>query len=429
MSAAAVTLRLYQQGAILSHGHHSQGRHKARAFLTRLGAQQMSPIRAKLELMRLSMRHRGHNHWPAAAPGVTHWPIAPPGQRRVLLHVGLHKTGTTALQWYLSVAADQLREQGVLYPASGRLSRGAPGGHHNIAWQLAGDRRFHRSAGTLDDVAAEIAAFPGDAILSCEDFESILGNTKRFVPLFRHDLLKDRAFTVVLWVREQASYIELLFFEMLSHRLTEEAARFCRSVLVGGQLRHEDWTFHFDNDFLATSLLRFPASVAVRPYSKLTGGSTISDFLAFARLDLNGDSRKFKRANVRTSVADLFSVFCQHRLHNAVTDRTYLSDVVAAVLKERAAHLSPRLRAALIARFSEGNCRLAHAYGFPAEFVAISPTPPESSIPLEGLFSLRMLSSLFAGSARDNERTTDQQTAFETAVEALSSQGSLGQAP
>ena len=88
----------------------------------------------------------------------------------------------------------------VLYPASGRLSRGAPGGHHNIAWQLAGDRRFHRSAGTLDDVAAEIAAFPGDAILSCEDFESILGNTKRFVPLFRHDLLKDRAFPVVLSV-------------------------------------------------------------------------------------------------------------------------------------------------------------------------------------------------------------------------------------
>ena len=215
---------------------------------------------------------------------------------------------------------------------------------------------------------------------------------------------------------------------MLSHRLTEEAARFCRSVLVGGQLRHEDWTFHFDNDFLATSLLRFPASVAVRPYSKLTGGSTISDFLAFARLDLNGDSRKFRRADVRTSVANSFSVFCQHRLHNAVTDRTYLSDVVAAVLKERAASFTSAASGAYCSLF--GNRRLAHAYGFPAEFVAISPpTPPESSIPLEGLFSLRMLSSLFAGSARDNERTTDQQTAFETAVEALSSQGSLGQAP
>src|SRR5207248_9700162 len=104
-----------------------------------------------------------------------HWVCAAePGQRRVLLHVGLHKTGTTALQLFLSNSAEHLQAQGVVYPRSGRPPE-STAGHHNIAWQLAGDRRFRSSAGTLDDVASEIASWPGDAILSSEDFESILG--------------------------------------------------------------------------------------------------------------------------------------------------------------------------------------------------------------------------------------------------------------
>src|SRR5438477_7032289 len=141
-----------------------------------------------------------------------------PGRRRVLLHVGLHKTGTTALQQFLSATAQEFRAQGLLYPISGRPAN-SPEGHHNIAWQMGGDRRFRSSAGTLDDVASEISSFPGDAILSSEDFETILGVPDRFLPLLEHPLLKEHAFTIVLWVRDQASYLESLFFEMLGHRM------------------------------------------------------------------------------------------------------------------------------------------------------------------------------------------------------------------
>ena len=133
----------------------------------------------------------------------THWPAALAGQRRVLLHVGLHKTGSTALQRFLANAAEELRVRGVLYPVSGRPANSE--GHHNIAWQMGGDRRFRSFAGTLDDVASEISSFPGDAILSSEDFETILGTPIRFVPLLEHPLLKDHAFTIVFWVRDQAS--------------------------------------------------------------------------------------------------------------------------------------------------------------------------------------------------------------------------------
>src|SRR5205807_1857279 len=118
------------------------------------------------------------------------------------------------IEQFLSATAQEFRAQGLLYPISGRPAN-SPEGHHNIAWQMGGDRRFRSSAGTLDDVASEISSFPGDAILSSEDFETILGVPDRFLPLLEHPLLKEHAFTIVLWVRDQASYLESLFFEML----------------------------------------------------------------------------------------------------------------------------------------------------------------------------------------------------------------------
>src|SRR6185437_8931332 len=71
---------------------------------------------------------------------------------RLLLHVGLHKTGTTAVQTALAAAAGRLRERHLLYPKAGRPADFD--GHHNVAWQLAGDHRFRPAFGTVNDVAA-----------------------------------------------------------------------------------------------------------------------------------------------------------------------------------------------------------------------------------------------------------------------------------
>jgi hypothetical protein len=199
------------------------------------------------------------NSWP---------PVDSPFQRRVLLHAGLHKTGTTALQRFLSGVADELRGKGFLYPQSGRPQE-APDAQHNIAWQLGGDRRFRPSAGSLDDLAIEVSSFPGDAVVSSEDFESILGTPERFLPLFKHPLLKGHAFTIVFWVRDQASYLESLFFEMLHHRMAQDALRFCEAALTDGQIRHEDWIFHFDYMSLRAGLLELPATISLRPTATL----------------------------------------------------------------------------------------------------------------------------------------------------------------
>jgi len=336
--------------------------------------------------------------------GPSRWPPpAVPGQRRVLLHVGLHKTGTTALQRFLSGAAADFQTHGVLYPKSGRSTDSADA-HHNIAWQMGGDRRFRSSRGALNDVAAEISSFPGDAIISSEDFESILGTPARFMPMLKHPLLKGHAFTIVFWVRDQASYLESLFFEMLRHRMAQEAVRFGESALACGQIRHDDWTFHFDYASVYAGLLGLPATIVARPYAGLIGSSIVSDFLAFSGLDCASDGAgSQERANSRLSLPEALSLFCERRLGSAPADRSTRCEAFVRLLDGRPVRLSSPLRAALIARFAACNRRLARACGFPTGALAISPLPPAGAIPMEAIFSLSTQCALadFAGHHAD----------------------------
>ena len=51
-------------------------------------------------------------------------------EKQLILHVGFHKSGTSAVQETLAVQRDQLQAEGVLYPSIGRKA------HHRIAWAL-----------------------------------------------------------------------------------------------------------------------------------------------------------------------------------------------------------------------------------------------------------------------------------------------------
>lgn len=86
--------------------------------------------------------------------------------RRIFLHVGLPKTGTTFLQTMMWHNRDRLREQGFLYPGLRRMD-------HYRAWQEINDapeesRNFR--VGVWDALRQEIDEWPGDALISHEFF-------------------------------------------------------------------------------------------------------------------------------------------------------------------------------------------------------------------------------------------------------------------
>ena len=104
--------------------------------------------------------------------------IAPIGNGEVLLHVGVHKTGTTALQVALSDSRALLEEHGVRYPGKGQYHHKAilAGAERPYGWRGNGARitpkkhwnrllkevdypgRVIISSEFLDDVKPEVAA-------------------------------------------------------------------------------------------------------------------------------------------------------------------------------------------------------------------------------------------------------------------------------
>ncbi|SDY47533.1 hypothetical protein SAMN05444004_101531 [Jannaschia faecimaris] len=55
---------------------------------------------------------------------------------RLIVHAGIHKTGTTTLQKTLHANRTALQRQGILYPETGLLAKPNTWGHHDLAYAL-----------------------------------------------------------------------------------------------------------------------------------------------------------------------------------------------------------------------------------------------------------------------------------------------------
>ncbi|MHB8232145.1 MAG: hypothetical protein ACYDDB_04520 [bacterium] len=75
-------------------------------------------------------------------------------KKKLFLHIGTHKTGTTALQSLLATNDRLLSNSGVLFPSAGRI--GKYSGHHNIARELNDEVSFKEKYGTLERLCREI---------------------------------------------------------------------------------------------------------------------------------------------------------------------------------------------------------------------------------------------------------------------------------
>ena len=197
---------------------------------------------------------------------------------RLFVHCGLHKTGTTAIQRFMRDQADTLAGAGVLYPTAGRPGRS--GGHHNLAWELARDRRYDPHWGNLATLAQEIAGFDGDVVLSSEDFESLLTMPDGLKPLAELAAAGGRTLTPILYVRHQADYLESLYYQCLKAGFADDYSGFAQEAVARGEVRRNEWRFLFDFGRALEMLGRFAGGeVRVRNYHVLEGGSVVCDFL------------------------------------------------------------------------------------------------------------------------------------------------------
>ena len=143
-------------------------------------------------------------------------PEAPGTPRRVFLHLGLQKTGTSYLQGVFQENVAALAGQGLdLIPANRREA---------FELMLVVRERFNperdpaRAAAALDRIAAELAAAPGDRALVSQ--ESLAAARPRQVRRLL-DACGDREVHVVLTVRDLARQLPSSWQQELKAGKTE----------------------------------------------------------------------------------------------------------------------------------------------------------------------------------------------------------------
>ena len=311
---------------------------------------------------------------------------------RVIVHCGLHKTGTSALQQFLLQAAEPLRALGVLVPRAGRLPDYG-GGHHNIAWELTRDRRFDRTRGGVAELAEEIADFDGDAVLSSEDFESCFAVPGRLAPLLHHPKLQDRKVILAIYLRDQISYAEGLFMENILHGCAEECLQVMQEILANGELKLREWRFQFDYARLHKAAAALaPTPVVYYSYAALDARGIAPQFMArfFPGVTIADWPGATARVNVRRGLLPSLRLFQSNRVNRHLDKRELAAvHLLAAQAPSAALALPRRLRRALADRFAAGNVDLCRAAGLPPALLDLSAhvEPPQASLYLDWVFS------------------------------------------
>ena len=220
--------------------------------------------------------------------------------RRLVLHIGHYKTGTTALQDQLSALHTVLAKHGVLYPRAGRPVGGNPS-HSGLSFQELHRAQSHlpfwyrtspafadyvagNAAPARDGLAAEISASSAETIIiSSEEFIRYGSDqgvpaeqTKSMLRCFPFDHL-----TIVCYIRRPDRYIESWYNQLV--KMGIPIARLSTAMMRAPEPGHRYYcNEHTDVD----RMIEYWASqvgcdeLIVRDYDHLHNGTILGDFCA-----------------------------------------------------------------------------------------------------------------------------------------------------
>ena len=338
--------------------------------------------------------------------------------RRCFLHIGTHKTGTTSIQHLLSRSSSALAEKGYFYPQSGRLEE-LPG-HHNLAWEISGDPRFRKNAGTSDDLLREVKDKSAHIILSSEDFGASLDHEARFSAFLSSVELSGFSVTIIVYLRNQVDFLPRVYLTHLhaGWDLTwrESLMKIDHSKLLDG-VRENDRLpqayrilLHSGSaltrrrsildadycDFLRRARENANVELIVRSYDQART-SICGDFLSIFNLglsDLHVDGEVWLNASL--PLREYLLLFLRNRMGRELleNEKTAVNALVPAEAKEIA--LSPAERVHLFQKFRHDNRTLSVQYGIPEpEIGDISEVKDSPDAPyIDRLFSENMVSRL-----------------------------------
>jgi hypothetical protein len=181
------------------------------------------------------------------------------------IHIGTHKTGTTAIQRLLADNQAAFESAGIMLPHTGRIDP-TLAAQHNIAYYLTHNPLYEPAHGTFVELGAEIEARQPDVIcLSSEEFGSLAVNRGGMLRLFAGlNSVVEYEPRIIIYLRPQVDMIESLFAELVKHEDPPPFSTFVENMLTNG--RYDEARLVY-TDVLDAFAERFGAHrLIVRPY-------------------------------------------------------------------------------------------------------------------------------------------------------------------
>jgi hypothetical protein len=164
-------------------------------------------------------------------------------KKRVYIHIGYFKTGTTAVQKYFGKYCTELTRLGILYPISGRS--GIPAAHHDLAlsiireagmilplwFKIRNDVMKTLPKALWTSLACEIGRAKQEKVLiSSEEFVRFGGSekTREYITRIR-DYLSGNDVTIICYLRRQDDYYES-FYNTTVKEFEQKTIHECMSV-------------------------------------------------------------------------------------------------------------------------------------------------------------------------------------------------------
>jgi hypothetical protein len=173
-------------------------------------------------------------------------------ERRLIIHAGFHKSGTTALQEAFDAQSEELKAAGIVYPNIGRKA------HHRIAWALTGRAWGWSKRGGektsrkhWEQLAKSINSSKAETILiSSEFFSELKGDSIRTI----FSEIKERKIEVIFTVRPLVKLLSSSYQQYLKYGTKSDYTSWLHSVLDNpgeSKINPTFWMRHFHGRVVA----------------------------------------------------------------------------------------------------------------------------------------------------------------------------------
>ena len=176
---------------------------------------------------------------------------------KLVIHIGLHKTGTTSFQNFLHFNRDSLLEAGVFYPEMGEHES-----HWVIPNQIIRNNWDYVKNYMKDSLSNARKANVNTVFISAEDFELFL--FEGYLASQFENLVLDLGYSKIYWVsvlRNQWDYFNSIYSEMSKNKVCLNYATAGEEILNFGEISMGTnvyrWRFAFDYDIIIQRFLDY----------------------------------------------------------------------------------------------------------------------------------------------------------------------------